>query len=57
MDIPLRLLTKRLEKEALEAYGYEAGLELEAPLLFESFRPDDPEDFMITHQLKATGKI
>jgi len=57
MDIPLRLLTKKLEKEALSAFSYEAGLDLEASLLLASFREDDPEDFMITQELKATGKI
>ncbi len=55
--IPLRLLTKKLEKEALSAFGFEAGLDPEAPLLFTDFREDDPEDFMITHELKAAGKI
>ncbi len=56
-DIPLRLLTKKLEKEAFEAYGFEAGLDLERPLLLASFKEDDPEDFMITHELRVAGKI
>ncbi|NPA49669.1 MAG: 4Fe-4S ferredoxin, partial [Thermodesulfobacteria bacterium] len=57
MDIPLRLLTKKLEKEALRAFSFEAGLDPEAPLLFTSFSEDDPEDFMLTHELKVAGKI
>jgi len=57
MDIPLRLLTKKLEKEALRAFSFEAGLDPEAPLLFTSFGEDDPEDFMLTHELKVAGKI
>ncbi len=57
MDIPLRLLTKKLEKEALLAFSFEAGLDPEAPLLFTSFDENDPEDFMLTSELKASGKI
>ncbi len=57
MDIPLRLLTKKLEKEALSAFSFESGLDPEAPLLLTTFREEDPEDFMITQELKALGKI
>ncbi len=57
MDIPLRLLTKKLEKEALSAFSFEAGLNPEAPLLLNTFDENDPEDFMLTHELKAAGKI
>ena len=57
MGIPLRLLTKKLEKEALATFSFESGLDLEAPLLLASFEENDPEDFMITSELKAAGKI
>jgi ferredoxin len=57
MEIPLRLLTKKLEKEALETFSFESGLDPESPLLFTTFKDEDPEDFMITHELKALGKI
>lgn len=57
MDIPLRLLTKKLEKEAFTVFSYEAGLDSDKPLLLQDFAPDDPEDFMITHILRQEGKI
>jgi len=56
-DIPVALLTKKLGKEALHAFGYEAGLSLEEPLLFNTFHENDPEDFIFTHKLKEQGKI
>ena len=46
MDIPLRLLNKKMEKEAGVEFGYEAGLDPAQPPLFSSFRDDDPEGFI-----------
>ncbi len=46
LDIPIRLLNRKLEKEALEAFGYEAGLDPDVAPLFSSFRDDDPGDFI-----------
>ncbi|MFQ6037327.1 MAG: 4Fe-4S dicluster domain-containing protein [Candidatus Aminicenantales bacterium] len=46
LDIPLRFLNKKLEKEAKELFGYEAGFDPEQPSLVSSFRDDDPEDFI-----------
>ncbi|WP_457755544.1 4Fe-4S dicluster domain-containing protein [Thermodesulfatator indicus] len=53
LGLPLRLLTKKLEKEALMAFGYKAGLDLDSPLLFETYSENDPEDFMLHHRLRA----
>jgi len=46
LDIPLRLLNKKLEKEAKELFGYEAGFDPDLPSLVSSFKDDDPEDFI-----------
>jgi len=46
MDIPLRLLNKKMEKETETVFGYEAGLDPAQPPLFSSFRDDDPEGFI-----------
>jgi ferredoxin len=46
VDIPLRLLNKKMEKEAKELFGYEVGLDPEEPSLVASFKDEDPEDFI-----------
>ncbi|NDY41819.1 4Fe-4S ferredoxin [Dissulfurirhabdus thermomarina] len=46
MGIRLRLLTKKLEKDVLELFGTEAGLDPGAPLPLAAFRPDDPDEFL-----------
>jgi len=46
VDIPLRLLNKKLEKEAKELFDYDVGFDPEAPSLISSFRDEDPEDFI-----------
>ena len=46
MDIPLRLLNKKLEKEAKELFGYDAGYDPDEPSLVSSFKDEDPEDFI-----------
>jgi coenzyme F420-reducing hydrogenase beta subunit len=45
MDIPLRKLYKKLEKEIKRLYGYEAGLNSEDAPLFATFSVDDPDEF------------
>ncbi len=47
VGIPVRLLTRKLEKDIQEAYGYEAGLDPKAIPPMSVFTPDDPEDFII----------
>jgi formate dehydrogenase (coenzyme F420) beta subunit len=46
LDIPLRFLNKKLEKEAKEVFGYEAGFDAELPALVSCFRDEDPQDFI-----------
>ena len=45
-NIPIRLLNKKLEKEAKELFDYEAGFESDLPSLVSSFKDEDPEDFI-----------
>ncbi len=44
--IPLRLLNKKLEKEAKELFGYEVGFDANLPPLISCFRDNDPQDFI-----------
>ena len=46
LDIPLRFLNKKLEKEAKKLFGYDAGFDPETPSLVSSFKDEDPEDFI-----------
>ncbi|MCD4764736.1 MAG: 4Fe-4S dicluster domain-containing protein [Desulfobacterales bacterium] len=46
MGIKVRLFTKKLEKDCLELYGWEAGLSLDERPPLDTYRPDDPEDFI-----------
>jgi formate dehydrogenase subunit beta len=46
LDIPIRLLNKKLEKDAKELFDYDAGFDPELPSLVSSFRDEDPEDFI-----------
>jgi len=46
MDIPIRLLNKKLEKEAKELFDYDAGFDPEQPPLVSCFKDEDPEDFI-----------
>ncbi|MCR4401457.1 MAG: 4Fe-4S dicluster domain-containing protein [Firmicutes bacterium] len=45
--IDLRLLTRRMERDALEFFGYESGADLEAVPLLATYRRDDPDDFIL----------
>lgn len=46
LNIPLRFLNKKLEKEAKELFGYNAGFDPDEPSLVSSFKDEDPEDFI-----------
>lgn len=46
MNIPVRYLNKKLEKEAKEQFDYDAGLTPDRPSLVSSFNEQDPEDFI-----------
>lgn len=47
VDIPIRILNKKLEKEAKSLFDYESGFDAEQPSLVSSFRDDDPQDFIL----------
>jgi ferredoxin len=46
MGIPVRQFTKKLEKDAKELFGWEAGMTLDARPPLDTFRPDDPGAFI-----------
>ncbi len=46
VGINMRSLTKKLNKDAFEKWGWEAGLTLEERPPLDTYRPGDPEDFI-----------
>jgi ferredoxin len=46
LDIPIRLLNKKLEKDAKELFDYDVGFDPDQASLMSSFRDDDSEDFI-----------
>jgi ferredoxin len=46
LDIPIRFLNKKMEKEAKDLFDYEVGFDPEQPSLVSSFKDEDPEDFI-----------
>lgn len=46
VGIPLRILTRKLEKDIEETYGYQAGLDKNVTPPLSVFLPDDKDDFM-----------
>ena len=46
VGINMRLLTKKLEKEAFEQWGWEAGLTVDQRPPLDAYRPNDPDDFI-----------
>lgn len=46
MGIPVRIFTKKLNKEAFEIFSWEAGLSLDQKPLFAAYRKDDYDDFI-----------
>jgi len=46
VNIPLRLLNNKMEREARERFGYEPGASIGGPSLAASFRDDDPGQFI-----------
>jgi len=46
VEIPLRFLNKKLEKEAKELFDYDVGFDPEKPSLVSCFKDEDPEDFI-----------
>ncbi len=56
MGIRMRLFTKKLQKDVLELYGFEPGLDPDAPLPLSTYKMDDPEEFILTHIKKGDKK-
>lgn len=46
VGIKMRILTKKLEKDCLELFEWEAGLDLEQRPPLDTYKPEDPEDFI-----------
>lgn len=46
VDIPLRLLNKKIEKDVVGLFQYEAGLDAALPALISSYKDDDPQGFI-----------
>ena len=46
MSIKVRQLTKKLEKDIIEFYDYEAGLSPDQRPPLDTYRPDDPQEFI-----------
>ena len=46
MGINVRMLTKKLEKDCFDKFNWEAGLSLDERPPLDTFKPDDPEEFI-----------
>lgn len=46
-NIPLGKINRKMAREVREKYGFEPGLDPEAEPFQASFKPDDPEDFIL----------
>ena len=46
MNVELRQLTKKAEKDIKESYGHEVGLKVDESPPLATFEPDDPQEFM-----------
>ena len=47
MGINMRMLTKKLNKDVLNLYGIEAGMQPDSPLPLTTYAMDDPQKFMV----------
>jgi ferredoxin len=46
VGIPVRQFTKKLEKDCLALFNWEAGMSLDIRPPLDTYRPDDPDDFI-----------
>ena len=46
VGINMRLLTKKLEKDCLELFEWEAGMTLDVRPPLDTYKPGDPDDFI-----------
>jgi hypothetical protein len=47
MGIDFRKLTRKLVHDVKELYGYESGTSLDEVAPLATFRPDDPQEFIV----------
>jgi ferredoxin len=46
VGINMRMFTRKLEKDCFEQYGWEAGLSLDERPPLDTYKPEDPDDFI-----------
>ena len=46
VGINMRMFTRKLEKDCFEQYGWEAGLSIDERPPLDTYRPEDPDDFI-----------
>ena len=46
VGINMRVFTKKLEKDCFQGFGWEAGLSIDVRPPLDTYRPDDPDDFI-----------
>jgi len=46
VGINMRVLTKKLEKDCLDSFGWEAGMSLDVRPPLDTYKPEDPDDFI-----------
>ncbi len=56
MGIKMRLFTKKLQKDCLELFNFEPGLDPDIPLPLTTYSGSDPEDFILTQIRKGDEK-
>jgi formate hydrogenlyase subunit 6/NADH:ubiquinone oxidoreductase subunit I len=47
VDIPLRQLNKKMEKEVSEQFNYTVGIDPGLPAMAACYKEDDPEEFIL----------
>jgi len=47
MEIKMRQFTKKLEKDVVDLFGHEAGMDTDKRPPLDLYRPDDPDDFVL----------
>jgi formate dehydrogenase subunit beta len=56
VGIPITKLTRKLNKDIRTLYNFEAGLSIETPSPLSVYDLEDPQDFILTEELKRKAK-
>lgn len=56
VGIPITKLTRKLNKDIRTLYNFEAGLSIETPSPLSVYDLEDPQDFILTEELKKKAK-